>query len=233
MIISRASVNGVLPSLGRLYAPDPRDYRVSAFVRDLDWWPKIRRRRWTVGMILDQGRTNSCVGQGWKQWQQTTPVVVNNGRSAWDIYVQAKLIDEWPDNDTADTGTSVRAGAKVQLADSRLGVYAFAQSVDEINHWILTRGPVVLGTLWHRDMYWLDPVGLAVPTGPIMGGHCYLVCGTDRDRQIVECINSWGLGWGLGGRFYLKYDALDYLLHNQGEACVAMEKKKKKKAGIV
>lgn len=217
-----------LPSLGRLYEPDSRDYKLSTYIRDLDWWPTVRRRRWTVGMILDQGRTNSCVGQGWKQWQQTTPVAGYQGPSAWDIYVRAKLVDEWPENDsvTTDTGTSVRAGAKVQQEDGRLGTYAFAQTVDEINHWILTRGPVVMGTLWYRDMYYPNTTGLVVPTGPVMGGHCYLAYGTDRDLGVIECVNSWGLGWGKMGRFKLTYETMDYLLHNQGEACVAMEKRK-------
>lgn len=214
-----------LPALGRLYVPDARDFRVSAYV-DLTRWPTVRRRRWTVGMVLDQGRTNSCVGQGWKQWQQTTPVVFNNGGSAWDIYTRAKLVDEWANNDNTDTGTSVRAGAKVQQQDGRLGTYAFAQTLDEINHWILTRGPVVIGTLWYKNMYFPDSTGLVMPTGAIMGGHCYLAYGTDRDTELVECVNSWGLGWGKMGRFTIKYTALDYLLHNQGEAVVAMEKRR-------
>ena len=39
----------------------------------------------------------------------------------------------------------------------------------------------------------------------ILGGHAVLAVGYDDARQMVLVRNSWGIGWGLGGYFWLPY----------------------------
>lgn len=38
-----------------------------------------------------------------------------------------------------------------------------------------------------------------------MGGHCVVMIGYDNNKQLFECINSWGKKWGKKGVFYLPY----------------------------
>jgi C1A family cysteine protease len=40
------------------------------------------------------------------------------------------------------------------------------------------------------------------------GGHCTLIVGYDDNKQLFECVNSWGVEWGAKGFFYLPYEVV-------------------------
>ncbi|HSD52779.1 MAG TPA: hypothetical protein VLC47_01370, partial [Burkholderiales bacterium] len=49
--------------------------------------------------------------------------------------------------------------------------------------------------------------------------------GVDTRRALARCSNSWGDNWGLSGEFLLPFRDLERLIHEDGEACSAVEKR--------
>jgi len=211
---------------GRVEEPDERDKQFPMRLGLPRIWPKIQRRRWSIGPILNQGRTDSCVGHAVKAFMMATPVrsFADQPPSAMDIYNQARRLDDDPTNDTRDTGTSVRAGIQAIQQSGHIKSYLWAQSLDDIVMWVLTRGTVVIGTSWYEAMDYPDPQGYISPDGRLVGGHCTLVYGVDRAISTFLVQNSWGAGWGQQGSYRIRYDVLDNLLRNGGEACTATER---------
>lgn len=208
-----------MPALGRLPAPDTRD---RMHLMQLQATPRTQMF-WITGPVLDQGNEPACVGYAWKQFLQTTPRRTLVGPRAPEIYYEAQLIDEWPGEGYA--GTSVRAGARVLANRGYLTEYIWGFDADTIINYVLTRGPVILGTNWYTGMMRPDANGWVYPTGMLEGGHAYEVCGYSRIRTAVQCLNSWGVGWGKKGKFWLHKDELALLLAQGGEGCSAIEKR--------
>jgi hypothetical protein len=183
---------------------------------------------------LDQGQTNHCVGNGCAQWGNTSPV--NDSYTEDDaakLYYAAKVIDGDPGG---EEGSYVRSGMKVLQNWKRLAAYARPANIDDLSHWILTTGPVTVGTNWYESMFTLDhenraPIDESVISPethkPIAGGHCYLVLGYDPNRtgREFECLNSWGSSFGANGHFFLSKDDLDRLVFTEsgGEAWCSVE----------
>jgi hypothetical protein len=138
------------------------------------------------------------------------------------VYNRAQLIDQWPGENY--DGTSVRAGAKVLQERDVVGNYHWATDVSDIINAVLTTGPVVLGTRWYEGMSRPDSHMILHPTGEILGGHAYVLNGVSLSRGLFRMKNSWGRNWGKNGRAYISFDAVDQLLGEQGEACLAIEK---------
>jgi hypothetical protein len=183
--------------------------------------PPPAGKTWEDLIQLDQGQTGHCVGFGWAGWGDAAPIEdTYHDPDGHAIYYAAKVIDGEAGQ---ENGSSVRSGAKAMQARTRLAAYAFASSVGEIVRWLSTRGPVVFGTDWTRDMFSPDAQGFVHPTGPVEGGHCYVGLGYLPGEEAVLCQNSWGSNWGLSGRFKLKLPDLATLLGDHGEACVALE----------
>jgi hypothetical protein len=178
--------------------------------------------------VLDQGAYGTCVGNGWAQWGNTLPIdaklVEKDARS---IYYQATIFDGQPDDPDkpggGQQGSNVRSGAKAMQKRGNLVSYAFAASITEVRAWLRNKGPVVFGTDWTHDMFNPDPNGYVAPTGAVAGGHCYIALGDLPGEGAIEFLNSWGPGWGLGGRFKMKVADAETLFGQQGEACVAVE----------
>jgi len=186
----------------------------------------------TKATALDQGNTGTCVGHGWANFLRCAPIQSNAGIDAlrWQIYKDAILLDEWPDNDYdphMQYGTSVRAGAQATTNLSRLKSYLWAFSLQPTIEWVLTQGPVVLGTNWYDSMFHTDVNGLLTikPRAKVVGGHCYLLRGVNTKKALATCSNSWGDSWGESGDFYLSFKDLERLILEDGEVCTAIEKK--------
>lgn len=216
--------------LGRRPAPDPRDanYPLRAMLETPASEPALRSRRyWQSGPVLDQGQTPQCVGFAWRNWLNCAPIMDRpaSGPAPDVLYREAQDVDEWPGN--AYDGTSVRAGAKAMQAHGYLTSYVWSTSAEEVATFVLTRGPVVLGTEWRRGMFQPGPDGVVRVTAadPVVGGHAYLVLGYARTRGLFRCFNSWGLGWGQRGRFWLSGEDLQGLLTRDGEACAGLEQR--------
>lgn len=219
------------PGLGRIASPDDRDrlFPMTAVMRQ----PQrvYQRRRWKVGPLLDQGQTGTCVGHGWRNWLNCTPVPTKPdvGPAPFDIYDHAILLDEWPSNDRdpqRQMGTSVRAGCDYLRQLGRIKSYVWGFDADTVARYVLTTSPVVLGTSWYDGMFTPDAEGIVRATGSVAGGHCYLLHGIDQPRGMAECFNSWGK-WGYknGGHFFMDLETLDRLIKEQGEAADALERR--------
>lgn len=210
--------------LGRVVMPyDARDWRMRDFMSMLDHAraATVTAQLWTLDAILDQGDTPHCVGFGWADWGNCLPVndhfVTADGHA---LYYECKIIDGEPN---AEDGSDTRSGAKAMQQRGRLQNYAFAQSVKDVEAWLLSKGPVVTGTNWYDGMFEPDRNGFVKPTGWLAGGHEYLMIGADSKAQVFTFANSWGPDWGVNGTFKMSYADYQRLFNRQGDACVAVE----------
>lgn len=202
------------------------------------------RKTWRInGKSLDQGRTQTCVGHAWLNFLRCEPMRTEHpGINAFDIYRSAVTMDEWrsndgearlPDNDVRlKFGTSVRAGAKAMMTQGRLQSYLWAFALQPAVEWVLTKGPVVLGTDWWSSFEKPDAEGIVQITANarIVGGHAFLWRGVDTKRALARCTNSWGDDWGKSGEFFIPFRDLERLIADAGEVCTAYEKRVKAKA---
>lgn len=178
---------------------------------------------------LDQGDYGTCVGHGAAQWGNTEPVVDNyTEKDARALYYEATILDGSPDNPDApgggQQGATVRSGMKALYNRRRNSAYARATTLTGIKDWLHNKGPIVIGSNWYDDMFDPDKNGYVVPTGPLAGGHCFLLAGDLVDEGAFWLQNSWGTSWGpLAGYFKMKYDDFQDLLDAGGEAWVSLE----------
>lgn len=227
--------------LGRKQAEDVRDQgHMMRTLLPRQVPPKIRRKNWTCGPVLNQGSTPRCVGHAWYALLLATPIADTPERLAIPssisstIWQEAQKVDEWPGEDP-DDGTSVRAGGKV-LSDPlnvftnpsgkvQVKRYIWAFDLETVINWILTRGPMVVGFDWMGDMFKPDHNGLVKATGSWEGGHAFLYRGVDMDTRLFRFRNSWGANWGKDGDAFISFDDTRKLLASQGEACTAVEQR--------
>ena len=174
-----------------------------------------------VPPYVNQKNRPICVGAAWEHWLNSPPLRTRDGPDPETIYHEAQLIDEWPGEEPAYEGTSVRAGAKYLKTAGRIASYYWAQSLAEIVEFIKTRGPVVFGSYWYSGMFQPLPNGLVQVSCAIAGGHAFLVYGMSENAKLVRCLNSWG-DWGQGGGFWLTFADFERLFKQDGEAVAAI-----------
>lgn len=231
-ILPPPSPNEDLAGLGRRHAPDPGDHgyalerpRVSPLVTAKYWL--------ALGPALDQGGTSQCVIYATDRWLTTRPVVNFGFKTTEErtrIYKEVQKRDEWPGEDY--DGTSVRASFKYLKEKGLCSEYRWAFDLETAIAYILTTGPLVMGTDWTMDMFTPDRDGYIAPTGQVVGGHAWLAQGANRkyrnpDGSLgrVRKLGSWGIGWGQNGKAWITFNDFERLLLSQGEAAVATEVK--------
>jgi hypothetical protein len=200
--------------------------------------PLPTRKTWSIASkALNQGETGTCVGHAWRNFLRSAPMRTEaSGPSAFDLYRKAVALDEFRENDDEvdledgdrglDFGTTVRAGAKAVTDFGRLKSFLWAFQLQPAVEWVLTKGPVVLGTDWWSS-FEPDNEGIVQikPGARLEGGHAYLWRGVDTKRALARCTNSWGDGWGESGDFYIPFRDLERLIANDGEVCTAVEQR--------
>jgi len=207
--------------LGRLYVPDERD-KLHPMSARLDLAePLPAGKVWHTGPVLDQNGTPQCVAYAGEAWLMASPLCTKTGPTPEQIYLAAQAIDGWP---LPHDGTSVRAVEQVLQAEGRIAEYVWAESLDVLKRWVLTRGTVILGTNWYESMFTVRD-GYVKVAGQVIGGHGYLCVGYSGARKAYRCLNSWSKFWGDNGRFWIHEEDVARLLAEQGEACAAIEKK--------
>lgn len=226
-----------MPGLGRISDPNVKDH-LFLMRRKLGFVPTVEMptaKTWPIdGRSIDQGNTSTCVGHAWRNFLRAKPIMTEKGGpSAWDIYRNAIILDAWSDNDQEAklpdghpgfaSGTSVRAGAQALQAMRRLPSYMWAFNLQDAVNWVLTQGPVVLGTNWYAAMDYPTVQGLVKIGGGVVGGHAYLLRGVNTKTKLATLENSWGDGWGMNGAFYMTFADLERLILEDGEACTAVE----------
>lgn len=216
----------VTHTYGRVEEWDDRDAKYLAARLLPDAWPKVQRRRWSTGPVLDQGQRNACVGFAVKQFLMTTPVRsgLTTPPSPIEIYDLARHLDDDPTNDNSDTGTSVRAGLQAAQAEGHIKTYLWVHTVDDIARWLLRFGGVIIGVRWLDGMEETDTDGYIHARGAFLGNHCTFLKGVDRATETFYGVNSWGPSWGEWGHFKLRFADMGTLLNQNGEAVTATER---------
>jgi len=89
-----------------------------------------------------------------------------------------------------------------------------------------------MGTNWTNAMF--DPpkslngavtITLNEAKDKVAGGHCYVLNGVNMATQYFRLKNSWGRSWADDGHCRISFDAVAYLLGQNGEACVPTDVK--------
>lgn len=215
-----------LAGLGRLLQWDDRNL---AHLLPRKSVPRdVRSRYWHAGPILDQGNTPQCVGHAGHSWLSAGPVVNRPRITPRELYLLAQDNDEWPGRNY--DGTSTLGLMKALKSLGYISEYRWATDAETVVAWVLTSGPVIIGSDWFEDMANPDKDGFIWPGGKNYGGHEWLIIGANRDKPTprgdkgaVRIFNSWGEGWADGGRAWLAISDLDHLIKNNGEAVTSPE----------
>lgn len=240
-----------MPAFGRLKSIDPRNGNFLMH-RNLSPGealkvPNVHSWGFT-GSVLDQGNTGTCTAHAAAHFLHASPIAHKGFIDPFALYREAVLLDEYSDNDgdaTARSNSDLQAGSSgtgvAKAMDKRglLSEYLWAQRMEDAIVWVLSRGPVMVGSNWYTSMEDTTSEGYVkiTPGAGVAGGHEWLIRGADKKRGIVLCVNSWGNAWGggtarwagndlKGGHFLLDFDTLARLFHEDGDAVSAIEKKK-------
>lgn len=185
---------------------------------------KLISRHHAIGKIMNQGQTSSCVGHACKLLLTSEPFV-QTGPSPFVIYREARVIDEFPDDETE--GTSIRAGLNVLRNKGFIKSYYWAKTTNDVIKYLLNYGPVVAGTSWFQNMFYPDNFGFVDPKGSLdheHSGHAYLITGVNIKKGYFVGANSWGQSWGINGQFKIKISDFGNLIKNGGAVAGVIEK---------
>lgn len=184
--------------------------------------------------IYDQGDLGSCVPHAGKGVLSTAPFThrYTSEPGIVKTYEQLTAVDDVPgyykpgDPASQDTGSDGLSFAKYAATKGWCSRYLHAFSITAMLTALQTT-PVMCGTSWLTGMDDPDPSGLVTVAGESRGGHeyeafAYLMRGTVRDdtEDLIGFCNSWGIGWGAAGRFYVTVSQYAGLLAQDGDVTV-------------
>lgn len=198
-----------------------RNYPIRAVV------PKRPRGySWRVDAFLDQGSEGACVGFAWAHELAARPAVntVSDDLARVRIYREAQRIDEWEGE--AYDGTSVLAGAKIVKMNGYITEYRWAFGLEDLRLAVGHAGPAVLGINWYEGMLNPNSLGFVRPIGAVVGGHAILCFSHSVKDKFFRLHNSWGPDWGDRGTCKISLEDMDQLLHEYGEACIPVGRKR-------
>lgn len=177
--------------------------------------------------VFDQGNVGSCTGNaglGCLGTGRFYATVVNRvpftEAEALAVYSAATKVDGvdgtyLPD----DTGSDGPAVGKVLTTAGDISGYKHAFTLKDALAALMDR-PIIVGTNWYDAMFEPSADGLVAIGGKVAGGHEYVADSYDVETDLVGFHNSWGEGWGVGGRFFMTSDTLGRLLSEQGDATI-------------
>lgn len=215
--------------LGRVFKEDVRDKN---FLLAKPEVTSVRQfRTWRVIGVLDQKDTPMCVGYSTSKWVEAGPVT-NKLPNPEEVYHLAQQLDDTPGEDYE--GTTVRGGMKALRQLGLVSDFCWTYQLDILSHYLLEKGPVVIGSNWYENMFYPDQKGNIVLAGDVAGGHAYLAIGIntlhrnpDKSVGAIRIQNSWGAEWGDKGRCWLSFKDTKRLLDESGEAAYGTEIKQR------
>lgn len=215
------------PGLGRHVLHDARslDYDAATLVEQVTTERTTYHRRY--GPIFDQGNVGACTAMAALGLMNTEPFVGSKLFTTDDalaFYARETVLDDrqipghYPPDDTGSTGLW---SMKQLRADGLIPGYRWAFSVATVKR-LLQVSPISLGLPWFNSMFSVDHHGYLIvqPFTGLAGGHQIEATGVDFERQAVEVTNSWGDGWGQGGKAFIRFTHLDQLLKLHGDVAV-------------
>jgi hypothetical protein len=205
--------------MGRLpFTADFRDYpmaRLQAMLKAGEAKPVAWSNK---NHVLDQEDHPFCVAFGTLGLLNTDDEMHNDPH-----FGSAEARDFFATIPNADPlrGAYVRDGLKAAKAQGLVAAYALLRTDNEVDEWLSNHGPVLVGTAWTEQM--TTPLGdiVVVDTAESDAGHCYFWHGQDTYYRLGT--NSWGEGWGLGGKFKMRRADDSKLRRAGGEAWAVIQ----------
>lgn len=207
------------PRLDRIRGQDLRSLNYLARDRLTAEQREPRSYTWLLETFLDQGQEGACVGFAFAHELAARPGIVLGVTPTYareQLYWSAQRDDPWeggayPGARPFYDGTTVLAGVRVVHQLGLIAEYRWATSVLEFASAVSYFGPGVIGIDMFEGMLDADSYGFIHPTGRWVGGHALCVTGVrvirDKTSGAIDwvssyllCHNSWGRGWGQGGR---------------------------------
>lgn len=203
--------------------------------------------------IFDQGSLGSCTGNAalgilatgpyWdaepQSWHDNGPLG-STGRIPWSepgavtLYSMLTAADDFPGTyPPDDTGSDGLTAAKVLTS---LGIvpgyqhtFSLTDALQALQHF-----PLLVGTEWLDNMFYPNDVGIIRASGPVDGGHEWIVdefvpagriphvgpYHLSDKTDFIGGTTSWGTSFGLDGRFYLSVPDFGKLLAKDGDVIV-------------
>lgn len=208
--------------LGRHIVHDPRSRAYTAPTA-----PQVQSvTHNAVGLPLDQGKIGSCTANALcgalnsaPDFKGGTPRQENDAVQLYEL--ETKLEGQpYPPNDPGGSGLEVCKAAK-QLG--WISSYTHAFGIDQALLALVLR-PVITGIGWYTSFDSPDANGLVriAPGATVRGGHEVVADQIDAGQKLVWFWNSWGAGFGVGGRFCMSFDTWQQLLVERGDATVPL-----------
>lgn len=177
------------------------------------------------GLPLDQGQIGSCTANAlvgalntFPHYKPGQPVLAEP--DAVKLYSAETTLegDPYPPNDPGGSGTEVCEAAK--NAGMLVG-YQHASTIDQALAALVIR-PVITGVNWFTSFDQPDPTGLVAiaPGATVRGGHEFVGDEIDAVNELVWFENSWGLSYGIAGRFCMSFTTWETLLSQGGDVTV-------------
>lgn len=201
-------------------------------------------RYWSDPHWNDQDGHGTCVGHNSLNWFEDAPVTHPEVEyDPIEYYRAVCLRDPWPENDAPteanlDYGTTVHASAKEMKARGMIpGDYVWGTDLVTIVNWILTRGPVLVGTTWWNSMFdcVIEPstdgekrtTCKIVESSGVAGGHCYIWNGVNTKAKVIRIkLGSWNRSsWGEAGRAVISFDTAQKLISDRAECMMSADQK--------
>jgi hypothetical protein len=207
--------------LGRHQAlPDERDFAYLA-----QGAPQIVSvRHQAAGLPLNQGNIGSCTAEALCGALNSSPDYAGGHLytqpDALALY-ERETADEgqpYPANDPGGTGRAVCQAARelgwITSWQNAAGLQAALQA--------LVLRPVITGVNWYDSFDTPMPGGqVAIAEGAtVRGGHEIVADEIDAEHYLVWFWNSWGPGFGVGGRFCMSWHCWWRLLNEGGDVTV-------------
>ena len=181
-----------------------------------------------TGLPLNQGQIGSCTANALcgalnsaPDFTAGTPLTEANAVQVYEL--ETKLEGQpYPPNDPGGSGLMVCKAAK------QMGLISSYQHAFGVQHALeaLVLRPVITGINWYTSFDHPDPQSglVEIASGAtVRGGHEIVADQIDASNRLVWLWNSWGAGWGVGGRFCMSFDTWDQLLKERGDATVPMK----------